>query len=182
MPRSSSLHTRITIEAHELAEVVNSGFEGIRLGVPEYVPELTSPEGPSTAGGIQALQRVKLVARKPGFANLVVGSANRVTGVAELRNYDYVDAVHRARFKRPVELGRAEYDEFLEIAVNLLQVAQLRPQIIGPPASGISPDWTIPPPADEPLERTSAPILLGMLAFALVVMIAGILVALTKKH
>ena len=176
-----ALHTRVTIESHELAEVVNSGFEGIRLGVPQYFPELTAPEGPSTAGGVQALQRLKLVARKAGYPTLVVGTANRVTGVAELRNYDYVDAVHRARFRRPLELGRTEYDDFLEVAFSLLQVAQLRPQIIGPPAAGVLPDWTVPPPADTP-RSTSTPIVLGMLAFALLVMIVGILVALTKKH
>lgn len=79
-----------------------------------YVPELSAPEGESTGGGKQALQHVKLVPDGGVGTTLVMGTANTLGKVAELRTFASLAEQHRRRFKGaapPVE--RARYDELL---------------------------------------------------------------------
>ena len=52
------------------------------MGAGDYVVELTVPEGPSTAGGKQSLQHLRVVARRKGYPTVVAGkSPGCCTGV-----------------------------------------------------------------------------------------------------
>jgi hypothetical protein len=136
MSRRAALQTYHAIQASGLATAFNDALKRIHLAPGDHVPEMTEPEGPSTAGGIQAMQHVRLVPHTSGggHATLVVGHANQADKTAELRTFDHVDAVYRQRFKRPLEIERARYDEFVGVAKAVLEALQFRVALAGPPA------------------------------------------------
>jgi hypothetical protein len=143
------LRTQFAIRQQDLAATFNAAMSKTRIGPGDYAPELTAPEGPSTGGGVQALQRLRLVPRAQGFPTLVVGSVNQNDGTAELRSFDHVDVLHRERFKRGVALDRAQYETFVGMAQNFLGVMRLRVSVAGPPIP------SSPPPAAPVQLRTT---------------------------
>ena len=128
------LQTFHALQATDLASACNDALKRMRIEPGNYALEMTVPEGPSTAGGVQALQHLRLVPGAPGFPTLVVGHANHADGRAELRTYDHVDAIHRTRFKRPLGLDRVRYDECLTLARHVLEALHLQTVVVGPPA------------------------------------------------
>ena len=107
-------HTVFAGQAVGLAELFKFGFANKRLdGAVNYTPELSAPDGPSTAGGKQALQHIKLVPE--AGATLVIGTANVVDKSCELRTYRHMDDVHRQRFKgAPFPADPTKYAALLE--------------------------------------------------------------------
>lgn len=126
------LRTRFAVRALDFAETFNAGLGALSLQPGAYQPQLTTPDGPSTGGGVQAVQHVRLIAAREGFPSILVGSANQRSGTAELRSYAYVEAVHRERWKRPVPLDRNDYEDFLHAAKNFFEGNQLLVTIAGP--------------------------------------------------
>ena len=123
------LRTRVANLTHSVAKTVNEGFEEYRLGAGMWQVELATPEGPSTAGGAQALQALRLLPTRPGYATLVVGTVNGVLSTAELRTFDHVALTHEVRFRRPLEITSDEYADFLrksEVVLNLCRIASKR--------------------------------------------------------
>jgi hypothetical protein len=112
----------------------NDALKKVRLEPGGYGVQMTAPEGPSTAGGIRAMQHLKLVPSATGYSTLVIGHANHAEGRAELRTYEHLDAIHRRRFKRPLVLDRARYEECLTLAKHVLDALHLETNITGPPA------------------------------------------------
>jgi hypothetical protein len=129
------LRTRFAVRALDFAETFNAGLGALSLQPAAYQPQLTTPDGPSTGGGVQAVQHVRLVAARQGFPSILVGSANQRSGTAELRSFEYVEAVHRQRWKRPVPLDRNDYEDFLHAAKNFFEGNQLLVTIAGPSAA-----------------------------------------------
>jgi hypothetical protein len=111
----SQSHTMFAGQAIGLAELFNLTVGKKRLeGVVSYTPRLSTPDGPSTAGGRQALQHLTLVP-EGGGATILIGTANLVEQQAELRTFAHVDELHRQRFKGvPFQIDRARYDALLE--------------------------------------------------------------------
>lgn len=163
------LRTQFSIQAQDLAKTFTASLGRMRLAPGDYVPELTAPEGPSTGGGVQALQRLRLVSANPSFPTIVVGGVNQKDGTAELRTYEHVEALHLQRFKRPIALDRAQYEGFLGMASNFLGVLKLRITMSGPPA--IIPQDSSPalPDSAEPGTGASKAVLFGILLAALVI-------------
>jgi hypothetical protein len=126
------LRTRFAVRALDFAETFNAGLGALSLQPGAYQPQLTTPDGPSTGGGVQAVQHVRLIAARQGFPAILVGSANQRSGTAELRSYEYIDAVHRQRWQRPVPLDRNDYEDFLHAAKNFFESNQLLVTIAGP--------------------------------------------------
>ena len=80
--------TQFSAKALYLAELFAGHFGKDRLAVNpqandgnEYVLELATPDGPSTGGGTQSVQPIKLVPSKGG-QTLVIGSVDQVKKVA----------------------------------------------------------------------------------------------------
>jgi hypothetical protein len=163
-----ALQTVHALQASDLAAALNESLQKMRIAPGDYVPELTAPQGPSTAGGVQAMQHLRLVAGQSGLPTLVVGYANHAAGTAELRNYEYVDAVFRQRFHRPLALDRAQYDAFLGLAQQVFTVLRLQTSIVGPPAN-----------LDEKEPDVPAPAALSKMTIAVVVAIAFLILAIT---
>lgn len=164
------LRTQFSMQASDLAAAFNASVGRMRLAPGNYAPELTAPEGPSTGGGVQALQRLRLIPMYPQYPILVVGSANQKEGTAELRTFEHVDAVHRHRFKRPVMLDRAQYEQFAQQTAQFLQAVRLRVTVAGPPVDlGASTGETVAPPPPSNRGLLVALLVVGILILLVVV-------------
>jgi hypothetical protein len=130
----ASLQTLHAVQASDLAAAMNEALQKVRISPGEYAPELMAPQGPSTAGGVQAMQHLRLVAGQAGLPTHMVGYANHAEGKAELRTYDYVSAVYRQRYHGKLDLDRAAYEAFVAFAKQLFTALHLRTSIVGPPA------------------------------------------------
>jgi hypothetical protein len=111
--------TAFALQALGLAEAFNIMLSAERLtGAVVHRVELSAPDGPSTSGGKQATQHVKLVPEGGGAAPsgiIVAGSANQVERWAELRSFEHLRRLHAQRFKgAPIPLDRAQYDALLD--------------------------------------------------------------------
>src|SRR5437016_4524093 len=96
---SDPKRTEFAMQALSLAETFNLMRADERVKGPiTYRVELSAPEGPSTAGGKQATQHVKLVP-VGGGATIVAGSANQAESWAELRSFAHLKLLHGQRFK-----------------------------------------------------------------------------------
>ena len=129
------LHTEMSLRALDLAGAFDVVMANVELA-PGYRPEMTTPDGPSTSGGAQALQHLRLVGRD--LPALLVGSANPASGQAELRDFSYLDGVHRQRFRTPAPIAPLDYEQlvgkittFLESIGYKVRVVQ-RPQTLTP--------------------------------------------------
>ena len=95
------------------------------MGAADFVVELSIPSGPSTGGGKQALQHLRLVPRRPGYAAIIVGTVDTVKNFAELRTFEHVAIHHEVRFGRPLEVTSDEYADFLRKADVILNLARV---------------------------------------------------------
>jgi hypothetical protein len=145
VPSEHDLRTRFSIEASDLADALNAALGTIRIRPAGYRPELTKPEGQSTGGGVRALQHLRLVPQLEGAHTLVVGHANRADKKAELRSFEHIDALHRKQWAVPAPLDRKDYEDFLEMAANLLEVLRLETTVSGQPRISLRPSSQPPP-------------------------------------
>jgi hypothetical protein len=75
--------------------------------------ELTTPVGPSTEGGKQALQHLRLVP-DDGTSAIVIGSTSPVGKTAEIRTLRHLRDVHTMRFKgAPFPLDGTSYQDLV---------------------------------------------------------------------
>ncbi len=169
--RRAALQTFHAIQASDLATAFNEALKKMRIAPGDYGVELTAPEGPSTAGGVQALQHVRLVSRTPGIPTIVIGHANHAEGHAELRTYEHIDAIYRERFHRPLALDRGQYEQALALAKQMLEVLRLRTALVGSPVQPV--DDSEPPPFRPRVSKAVVAsaigvfvLLLGLLALA----------------
>jgi hypothetical protein len=180
MSRKAALQTYHALQASELAAAVNEALRKIRLVPGEYAAELTEPEGPSTGGGLQAMQHMRLVPRLAGHPTLVVGHANQTDKMAELRTYDHLDAVHRQRFKRPLAIDRTQYDDFVTLAKGLLEALQFRTLLVGPPADVRAAVAAAEPAAQARPSRSGSGMLVGSVMVAVALVAVGIWMAVAR--
>jgi hypothetical protein len=128
------LQTQFALQATGLADSFRTTVGQLRLGPHGYVPDMTSPEGPSTGGGVQAMQHLRLVAPQAALPTLVVGHANMREGTAELRTWEHVDAICRERSGHGVPFDPSQYQEFLQSAQGFLAACGLRVVLSPTPA------------------------------------------------
>jgi hypothetical protein len=144
------LQTQFSVRATDLAETYRNSLGRMRVGPHGYAPDMTAPDGPSTGGGVQAMQHLKLVPPQPNMPTLVVGHVNQRDGTAELRTLHYVDTMCRERFKQGAPLDPAQYSAFIAAAQGFLASCGIRVSLASPPAElsaradGTSPS-TAPP-------------------------------------
>jgi hypothetical protein len=85
---------------------------GLKGPVP-YRIELTSPVGPSTEGGKQAMQHIRLVPQD-GSSSMVIGSWNQVGKSVDIRTIHHLRDLHMQRFKgAPFPLDPAAYQDLV---------------------------------------------------------------------
>ncbi len=101
-------YTQVAAKAVSLAELFDARFEKGLDGPIHFRVELSAPDGPSTAGGKQALQHIKLIPEGGGLA-VLIGSANTTRMVAEIRTYEHIASLYGQRFRGariPVDVTR----------------------------------------------------------------------------
>jgi hypothetical protein len=174
VPDKRLLQTQFSVRATDLAESYRSTMGRMRLGPYGYAPDLTSPEGPSTGGGVQAMQHLRLMPPQPNLPTLVVGHVDGRQGTAELRTIEHVDAICRDRFKQGAPLDPTQYAQFLQAAQGFLAACGMRVAFTGPPpdllARLASPRASMTPPrggARIAVGIAGAIVLVGILAAAL---------------
>ncbi|HEX8796371.1 MAG TPA: hypothetical protein VF765_35715 [Polyangiaceae bacterium] len=127
------LQTQFSMQATDLAESFRSTVGRLRVGPYAYAPDMTSPEGPSTGGGVQALQHLRLVPPQSNMPTLVVGHVNPRDRVAQLRTLEHVDAICRERFKLGAPLDAAQYQTFLQSTQGFLAACGMQVTFETPP-------------------------------------------------
>lgn len=128
----AALRTRLAKKFVSLADDVNEEFNDFTIGAGAWGVELTAPQGMSTGGGKQALQHLRMRARRPGYSVLVGGTVNPVEKVAELRDYAHMCMMHEVRFNRRLEITESEWEQFLRKAEVVLREAEVRCDRVGP--------------------------------------------------
>ncbi|MGC4113792.1 MAG: hypothetical protein QM765_03855 [Myxococcales bacterium] len=90
-------YTEFAAQAVGLADIFNELFKKPVPGAPaNYRVQLAVPDGPSTAGGKQGTQHIKLIPIGQGPTH-VAGWANQADKQAEIRSWEHVVAVHHQR-------------------------------------------------------------------------------------
>ncbi|HTQ42623.1 MAG TPA: hypothetical protein VMI75_07670 [Polyangiaceae bacterium] len=128
------LQTQFSVQATDLAESFRSTVGRLRVGPYAYAPDMTAPEGPSTGGGVQALQHLRLVPPQSNMPTLVVGHVNPRERTAQLRTLEHVDAICRERFKLGAPLDAAQYQTFLQSTQGFLAACGMRVTFETPPS------------------------------------------------
>ncbi|MGI5862314.1 MAG: hypothetical protein ACOX6T_09685 [Myxococcales bacterium] len=91
-------YTEFAQQAVSMADIFNGTFHKPLPGRPsDFRVELAVPDGPSTAGGRQGTQHIKLVPANGRGVTLVVGWANQAAGKAEIRGWEQVKAIAAGR-------------------------------------------------------------------------------------
>jgi hypothetical protein len=129
---AAALRTRLAKKFVSLADDVNEEFQEFSIGAGAWGVELTAPQGMSTGGGKQALQHLRMRPKRPGYSVLVGGTVNQVEKVAELRDYAHMCMMHEVRFRKRLEITRAEWEQFLRKAEVVLREAEMHCERVGP--------------------------------------------------
>lgn len=161
--------TQVTAKALTLSQAFGGTFARTRLGQKGYAPELTAPDGPSTGGGKQATQPLRLVPDEQGAPVLVVGFANPESRTADLRSFEYVDSQHRQRFGGGIDLTRAQYEGFLAKAKSFFRDHGFEVSVVDAPVESTVSDRTVitpRPPAPSRWVPFAAGVLVGVVAVA----------------
>lgn len=90
--------TAVAGRAAEFAALFNHTFSAMLEGPVNCRIDLTEPAGPSTAGGKQALQHIRL-APMDGSAAIVIGSVSQPENAAEIRTFRHLNELHARRYK-----------------------------------------------------------------------------------
>ncbi len=92
-------YTQVAAKAVSLAELFEARFEQGLDGPVKFRVILAAPDGPSTAGGKQALQHIRLVPADGSGSAIVIGSADTVKHTAEIRTFEHVAELYGQRFR-----------------------------------------------------------------------------------
>lgn len=174
------LQTQYSVQATDLAESFRTTLGRARIGPHGYTPDMTAPEGPSTGGGVQAMQHLRLLPPQPNMPTLIIGHLHQRDGTAELRTLDHVDAICRDRFKRGAMLDPGQYGQFLQSAEAFLAAGGLRITYSGPPADLMA--RLAAPTASTAPAKSHTGLVVGLVTAFLLLALAGAVAWFTLKR
>lgn len=151
-------YTQVAAKAVSLAELFDARFEQGLQGPVQFRVELSAPEGPSTAGGKQSLQHIKLVPAVSGPA-IVIGTASTTRQAAEIRTYDHLAALYAQRFKGariPVDVTK--YQELSQNLATFFRAMKMGVTFADASGAGLA-----APPAPSSAGRTAFAAFIGVL-------------------
>jgi hypothetical protein len=139
-------YTHVAARAVSLAELFEERFTAGLDGPVAFSIHLASPEGPSTGGGKQVVQPIKLVP-VDGGPTIVIGAANTIKQTAELRSYALVSQQYGLRFKGaqlPIHAGAyrqllADFTSFFHASNLSVTTTDTSRSLHPPPAPSPSP-------------------------------------------
>ena len=125
MASSKYKYTVVAAKAVGLAELFVASFEKGLDGPVHFRVELSAPDGPSTGGGKQALQHLKLIPEGGGMT-VVIGSADTTRAVAEIRTFDHISTLYAQRFRgAPIPVDAGKYNELSETLANFFRAMSM---------------------------------------------------------
>ncbi len=172
-------YTLVAQKAASLADLFASQFDKGLDGAVRFRVELAAPDGPSTAGGKQALQHIKLLPEAGGPA-IVIGSANAPRMLAEVRTFEHIAVLYAQRFHgaaipvditRYYELGQAIATFFRAMGMQVTFVEQDGAVSVAP--GQVS---SLAPPSMGSLRAPAAPRAGARLWVAVAALVAGLVV------
>jgi hypothetical protein len=133
--------TQVAQSAFNFSQYFTSAMADVVVqGNPPRRVELLAPEGMSTGGGKQARQAVTLRAEVPGVPALTAGWADVPGRRALLRTHACLRAMHHQRFpERPFEVDPATYQQFFDVARDLLAACGLDVAIENQAVASVAP-------------------------------------------
>lgn len=137
-PGVEQLRTRMARKFTTLADEVTEDFSEFRIGAGAWHVELTAPEGMSTGGGQRSMQHLRLKPKRQGHATLVGGVVDAGSREADLRDYDHMLLLYRARFARDLEISAGEWEQFLRKAEVVLHKSKIATRRVPPPQEVIA--------------------------------------------
>ena len=106
-------YTHVAAQAVSLADLFETRFSAGLEGPVPFQIHLAAPEGPSTGGGKQVVQPIKLVPENGG-PTIVVGVANTIKQTAELRSFALLSEQYQQRYKgAPLPVHAGAYQQLL---------------------------------------------------------------------
>ena len=140
--------TEFAQQAVGLADIFNEAFKRPLVGRPaNYRVQLAVPDGPSTGGGKQGTQHIKLVPIGTG-PTLVAGWANPADGEAEIRSWEHLNTILYERTSAAGSPDEAAYRQLVldmkrffkgeKLQVSVVAAARPRADDAAPDAAGES--------------------------------------------
>lgn len=166
-------YTHVAAKAVGLAELFEERFSAGLDGPVMFRIQLASPEGPSTGGGKQVVQPIKLVP-VDGGPTIVIGVANTIKQTAELRSYALLSEQYRLRFKgAQIPVNAGVYQQLLADFTTFFRALSLSVTTVDATRS------LRPPPAPAP---SGGPGVIIALAVSVGVLIAAAWIVLSHLH
>lgn len=167
----------VASQAVSFADIFDTAFRGGLGGPIPHRVELTRPSGPSTAGGKQVLQHIRLVPTAGG-PSTVMGSVNGVEARVELRSYNYLAENHRRRFKGAhIPIDPHAYNAIVKAMETFFMVQRFNTHVVDQ-----VPDSTDDEDGDAPQQGTGFALTAAVIGgvVVLVVLMVGVLFLLKK--
>lgn len=164
-------YTQVAAKQLSLAELFEERFQAGLQGPLHFRVELSAPDGPSTGGGKQALQHIKLVA-PDGSGTIVIGSANAQAQTAEVRTFEQIAELYAQRYRGaaiPVDI--VKYRELCQDLASFLRAMKLNVSMVDV-ASSIE---RLPPSEGSSWQLVAIVIGVGVAAFGILVVFAMLL-------
>ncbi|HUB07912.1 MAG TPA: hypothetical protein VMB50_12955 [Myxococcales bacterium] len=148
---SSPPRTVFAQQALDLAQLFAMAFaEPIASGKVLYKVEMSTPEGPSTGGGVQGVQHLTLVPQGGGAA-IVIGLANRAQKTAEVRTHALLQQMQERRSPgTSFALDPAVYAQLLERLKSFFSNGSMTVSIADATAPASSAEPALPAPGRVP--------------------------------
>ena len=176
---SEQKHTQFAMQALGFADLFN-----IKVGdqkVNGYRVEMSAPDGPSTGGGKQSVQHVKLMAEDGSGSVIVAGSANQIEKSAEVRTYEYLADLHAKRFKGArFPLDKPGYNLLVARMKSFFAEQNLAVTMLDAPRPGAAGGRQVVRPSEP--GAPSKGTMIGIFVAVAVIIAAAVFFVLRSKH
>ncbi len=140
-------------QAMEITDLFSYKFGAQRFG--EGQPrrlKLQAPDGPSTAGGLQARQSLVLLTDEEPPQTLMLGWIDSAMRRCEVKAHRALQLLHKQRFHKPLELSEAEFNRMVAELRGFLKIQKIDVFLIdSAPAAAAIPPRSTPAPTKAPM-------------------------------
>jgi hypothetical protein len=164
-------YTHVAAKALSLAELFDERFQDGLQGPVHFRVELSAPDGPSTGGGKQALQHLKLVPSNGGAA-IVIGTANAQAQTAEIRTFEQIADLYAQRYRgATIPVDVLKYRELCNDLASFLRAMKLNVSMVDVESS----IERVPPVPGSNWQLIAIVLGVGVAAFGILVVLALVL-------
>lgn len=154
-------------QAMEITDLFSYKFGALRFGhVAPRRLKLQEPDGPSTAGGLQARQSLVLLTDADPPQTLMLGWVDSAARRSEVKAYSALKLLHKQRFQKPLDMEVEEFDRMIQELRGFLKIQKI--EVVEIEAAAVpTPAVNRPPPAAAPAPSTDSSVVIGAFAAGL---------------